>query len=157
MIYKCAEYTWYKNGRVIVKSRDDGRKNHISRSISQEYYDDYIGGRTHYEDRLDLYKSSITTLSNIKTSDYSICLNESMATSLGDLENVGGSLDLSRSKITSLDKLKTVGSNLILRFTSFTSLGALEHVGGKIFCNEGGVTHDLLMNSKFKDQVAIEW
>ena len=130
------EYRWYKNNRLIVKSVDIERNIFVNGSITQEYFDDYIGNQKHYEGRMNLFKSDIS--------------------SLGKLESVSKWLSVSGTKITSLDNLKTVCSNLIVINTNLTSLGKLKTVGGDIYCTKGSTTHKLLMNSKFKDQVIAE-
>ena len=126
-----AQYRWYKNGRPIVKSKDMERVQ-VS-DVTKEYFDDHIGHQTHYEGNLDLNQTDITDL--------------------GKLETVSGSLELSYSAITSLGNLKSVGGYIGLTGINLTSLGKLESVGFKVFCTANTPTHELFMNSKFKDRI----
>ncbi len=148
------EYRWYKNGRIYVKSEDMKRKDVIAKSITQEYYDEYIGNQTHYEGHLNLINNSnVTSLGNLKRLMGGLYLSDNKINDLGDLEYVGRNLDLRRSNITSLGKIKSVGGNLNLIDVNITSLGKLEYVGRYIDCTKGSVIHELLMDSKFKDIV----
>ncbi len=148
---------------------------HIIGSITDEYFYDYIGDQTHYEDDLDLSYTNITSLSNLKSVGGVLDLTKSKITSLSELKHAGGlhlvrsgiqnlgklesvhtHLNLDRTEITSLGNLKSVGGNLGLNHTNITDLGKLEVVGGIILCTRDSPTHELLMNSKFKDQLWVE-
>ena len=124
-------YIWYKNNRVIVRSRDMSRAG--LHSISKEYFDEYISPHKHYGGSLYLKGSKVDNL--------------------GSLETVGGYLNLRTPHISSLGNLRSVGKNLFVNGVELTSLGNLESVGGNIFCTEGSPTHELLMNSKFKGKI----
>ena len=126
-------YSWFKNGRMIVKSVGMERQNIFG--ITQEYYDDYIVSQKNFEGSLTLYKSNIT--------------------SLGNLESVGGDLTLYKSNVTSLGNLKVVEGWLGLSRSKITSLGKLEYVGDNIYCTRNSNTHKMTLDSKFKNQVRI--
>ena len=128
-------YSWYKNGREIVKSWDIKRKSLSNADITQEYFDDYVSNQKHYDGMLNLYDSEIT--------------------SLGKLESVEGSLRLDNPKMITLGNLKHVSGHLGLVNLDLTDLGKLESVGGFIYCATNSSTYDLLMDSKFSDQVTI--
>lgn len=169
------EYTWFKNGHMIVKSWDIERMQHIGPTITQEYFDDYIAIHKHHKDSLSLYYNDhIVDLGKLEKVDGDLYLKYTRIGDLGKLETVGGDLDLDSTEITTLDKLKSVGgfldlnncSNITslgklekvgggmdLEKTNMTSLGNLKSVGGKIYCTEGSDAHKLLMNSKFKHLV----
>ena len=125
------QYIWYKNNRVCIKSWDMEHTN--TYNMTQEYYDDYIGNQTHHKGNL--------------------LLNSSSVKSLGRLKHVDGHLDIQHSKVTTLGNLEHVSEYLYAEQIELTSLGNLKSVGEEIFCNEGGATYELFMNSKFKDQV----
>ena len=144
--------------------------------MSKEYFDDHIAINKVHDGSLDLpkgvnsmgnletikgnlitWKTSLTSLGKLKEIEgsYSTGVDslQTNITTLGNLERVGGHISLAYSKLTSLGNLKHVGRNLYMENTELTSLGKLESVGGRIFCTLGGRVYDLLMNSKFKDQV----
>ena len=120
---------------MIVKSwgKDDGVL--YPYGLTKEYFDDYIGNNPHFDYNINLFNTGVT--------------------SLGKLEMVRGHLGLEGTKITSLGKLEHVGRYLSLEGAELGSLGNLKHVGEVIYCTEGSDTHELLMNSKFVDQVEI--
>ena len=146
------EYRWFKNGRMVVKSVDIERISIYG--LTQEYFDDHIGNRKHYEGYLALYETNITSLGKLETVGGYLDLESTKIASLGNLKSVGDGLDLNDcSNLTSLGKLEYVRGDLDLSKTNITDLGKLETVGGDIHCTEGSTTHKLLMNSKFADQV----
>ena len=128
-------YSWYKDGRFYVESFeiDSYSFMHGVMRMSQEYFDDYIGNHTYFGDNLYLCDSTVK--------------------SLGMLEHVNGNLNITNSELTSLGEVKHVEGDLDIEHSNITSLGKLEYVGGVIFCIEGSVIHELLMDSKFKDDV----
>ena len=127
------EYRWYRNSRFYVESDDIERTKISHKGLTKDYFDDHIATRRNHDNYLSLCDSDVT--------------------SLGELEVISYYLDLRRSKVTSLGNLKWVGGHLYLRETNITDLGNLRYVSGRIFCDKGSVIHELLMDSKFRDQV----
>ena len=128
-------YTWYKNGRRFVGSRDIKRNN--VNMITKEYFDEYIHTRQFYEGDLFLRDMGITDL--------------------GLLDTIGGNLNLEHTKITSLGNLEFVGGYLSLEGTNnLTDLGNLRTVGGGVYCTIGTSTHELLKESGlFADRLSV--
>jgi hypothetical protein len=85
---------------------------------------------------LDLRNTNINVIErlfdNIVIIDGRLNLYKTPLESLGNLKSVRGYLDLSNSKITSLGNLKSVGRGLNLYNTPIESLGNLESVGGTL-------------------------
>ncbi len=147
-----AQYRWYRDGGMYVKSRDLIRRKIFD--VTPQYFDEHIGNQTHYEGLLNLTNSKITSLGKLESVEGNVSLKYSKITSLGKLESVSGHIDLKFSNITNLGNLKTVDGDIYLRgVDSIESLGKLETVGGVIYCDHQTPIHDMLMNSKFKDQV----
>ena len=93
-----AQYRWYRDGHVIVKSWDMERR-YIS-DITPEYYDDYIGNQKHYKGDLDLNQTDVTSLGNLKHVGGRLGLVSINLTSLGNLETVGGNIYCTRGSST---------------------------------------------------------
>ena len=123
-------YIWYKDNRRLIKSLDKERQKVFG--VNKEYFDGYIAIHERYERQLSLH--------NVDIDD------------LGELKHINGGLSISHTKITSLGKLETIEGNLSLYDTNLTDLGNLERVSGTIYCIKGSTTHELLLNSKFKDK-----
>lgn len=158
---------------MIVKSKDVERVKYYE--MTQEYFDDYIGNQTHYEGDLDVTRTNFTSLGKLETISGSLIAHTSKIKTLGNLEHVGGEVVSNRnmtslgnlkrvdgkvtiysSNITSLGNLEYAGGDLYLSHkTNLTSLGNLEHVVGEIRCSSKTTTLDLLLNSKFKDQLRV--
>ena len=146
-------YSWYKGGRMIVKSRDTERKRLFNVCVTQEYFDDYIGNQKSFVGNLSLRQSKVTTLGKLEYVYGSLRLGNIKISSLGNLKSVSNYLNLNGSGVTTLGNLEYVGFFLDLSNVNLTSLGKLEYVRESIYCTEGTTTCDLLMNSKFRNQV----
>ena len=144
-------YIWYRNGRDVVKSYDIDRESIYS--VTKEYFDDYIGTESLYWRSLNLSGVGVSDLGELQHVSSDLILEKSKIKSLGKLESVSGKLDLRNTEIRSLGGLKRVQSHLDLRGTHITDLGKLEYVGIHIYCIKGSVTHTLLLDSKFKNQI----
>jgi len=82
---------------------------------------------------LDLYRTSVESLGNIKSVGGTLDLRHTPIESLGNLTTVEGSLFLYDAKfIKSLGNLTSVGGTLYLRRTPIKSLGKLTSVGGDL-------------------------
>ena len=145
------EYKWYRNGRDVVKSYDIDRES--IHGVTKEYFDDYIGTESLYWRALNLSGVGVSDLGELQHVSGDLILEKSKIKSLGKLESVSGELDLRNTEIKSLGELKRVQSYLDLRGTHITDLGKLEHVGIRVYCTERSVTHTLLLDSKFKNQI----
>ena len=148
-------YIWYKNGMMIVESKDKEGRPFISSSITQEYFDDYIGNQKNHEGSLNLHTSGVKSLGKLESVEGYLELTQTNLTTLGNLKTVGGELSLVDTNITSLGNLESVGQGLDLLGTNLTSLGKLNHVGGRIYCKEDSVIYKLLMDSKFKSKIRL--
>ena len=60
-----ALYRWYKEGRMVVESWDMWRNRLIRRSITQEYYAEYIQ-QQQFDGHLDLSESGVTSLGKLE-------------------------------------------------------------------------------------------
>ena len=166
------KHMWYKNGRLIVGTWDIGRTNITD--VTQEYFDEFVGINVSYNGDLFLYNQNISNLGVVLENiqgflDISFCKVGSLGglrnvsghldvcgshlKALGDLEYVGGYLSIGLTTITTLGGLEYVGDDLYLEESNITSLGDLNFVGGAIHCSHGSPAYELLMNSKFKDQI----
>ncbi len=154
------KYIWYKNSREIVRSKELERTN-VYR-VTPEYFDDYVSCDKHHEGDLDLgLYTDITSLGNLETVGGYLYLGGALKlTSLGNLRSVGkdrnGSwLNLDDTNVTSLGKLESVNGAIYLRgnVCNLTDLGNLKNVEWDIICAKGSPIYELLMDSKFKEQV----
>jgi hypothetical protein len=81
---------------------------------------------------LNLYKTPIKSLGNLKSVGKDLYLFGTPIKSLGNLKSVGKDLDLRNTTIKSLGNLKSVGKDLNLNDTPIESLGNLKSVGGDL-------------------------
>jgi hypothetical protein len=79
-------------------------------------------------DNLNLYKSKIQSLGNLKSVGGDLDLRYTPIQSLGNLKSVGGYLDLQNSEIQSLGNLKSVGEYLDLRDTPISKKYSKEQI-----------------------------
>ncbi len=147
------EYRWFKDGRMYVKSKDIKRSTVFG--VTKEYFDEYIGDQDHFEGNLILSDANITSLGNLESVGGNLGLSYTKITSLGKLNRVSGNVFLNNLDITTLGKLERVGGAILLGGTNLKSLGKLDQVRRKIECTKNTSTHELLMNSKFRDKIVI--
>lgn len=81
---------------------------------------------------LDLTKTPIENLGNLKIVNGNLDLKLSNIKSLGSLERVKGKLDLSYNNLKDFGNLKIVTGDLIIIHSKIKDLGKLEEVGGGI-------------------------
>ncbi len=147
------EYRWFKNGRMITKSKDFERTKHYN--MTKEYFDDYVAINKHFVGVLELPDSGITSLGKLESVKGDVFLSYTNIESLGELKNVNGHLFLGGLEISTLGKLETVEGYLDLEGVDhLTSLGNLKSVD-RIYCVLGSDTHELFMDSEFRDRVTV--
>lgn len=84
----------------------------------------YIKGNANFSD------SSATSLGNVEVIGGDAIFRESRVKDIGKLKRIGGLANFSDSQITSLNDLKKIQGNAIFKYSKIDSLGNLKHIGG---------------------------
>jgi len=106
-----------------------------------------------YDGNLDLRRTPIKSLGNLKYIGGDLNLYKTTLESLGKLESVKGDFYLDSSPLESLGNLKSVGGYLSLSNSQIKSLGDLESVGSDLYLDNTPIEEELKENGMSDDDI----